>query len=761
MPTALDVRIEDQLNRYALRQHSDSVFNEDDFDDFYEKNRIGQERKADFILEELKANERFADLRPVFVSVGGGDGAELHRLMSKWEGAYGFLMERSKAGVKRAKENEKQFAGLLQVVEGRISPHTLQNICKQAADRIAAREADALVVSCHAIIHELYDRSDNFNPDELFASMFENQDIPIWFTYREPCTPEFWPAEIYLKADCSCPLLLRLATTIQSRHRALQQSPQPSYSSDARACRLARDLAMETIVKLVYLDDFQHDIEERSTAAKSSELEHALSVCIGREAQEDRRALITRCGAVTSTFQKGWLTCGILARADGRCLAMPESQSRVVAWRVPRSSAVSTHANGDDRFAWVEKHFSDVSYHALPQPICFTDDKSSSYILDATFAPDIYLRPPAKNDIRRQIHKVISLVKAQKGDTAAYTKDEEYITLLRSDDVNRLMDKDKNPLWGPAASPVDDIEPQAQAGSTDIASFRFLKDSGHLATAKLDEIKNVLLRNALGPEYGDGFRFNGPSLAVSSLHVEDDSAGKPYKIPLTVRWTDYYSYRTMAACSDAIRAMLPPSVAAPDNLKAYLDNKTRPFLFQDGIHLALGMSIILKTSDNFLFIRRRSHSAAERTLAGKLFVSAVEGIRDTDIVENTSPPKFRSIREIVDNRLEHEVFGSQHRHLLKQTGTCHLTGLFLFKPNMGMNLCCLVESACKLEDVMKASEQADHAHEFVRQRSICPEFTRTKVEQFFKGTISGPIANETWDEGGLLTVLLAARTLPK
>jgi hypothetical protein len=94
----------------------------------------------------------------------------------------------------------------------------------------------------------------------------------------------------------------------------------------------------------------------------------------------------------------------------------------------------------------------------------------------------------------------------------------------------------------------------------------------------------------------------------------------------------------------------------------------------------------VKTSDNFLFVRRRSGEAADAVDARKLYASAVGGLCEADIDYTVSPPKLNNLKSITDRVLKEEIF-SENKNLLEQTEYRHLTGVLLYKPNVGLNLC--------------------------------------------------------------------------
>ena len=377
----------------------------------------------------------------------------------------------------------------------------------------------------------------------------------------------------------------------------------------------------------------------------------------------------------------------------------------------------------------------------------FASEEAGAELLYGDVAPAIKLGPPAKQDLGAIIDTVISEVKTKKGDaiTPELLTHKHYEDILKGKRVN---------LWNEANEAVHDIEPRTEAGRLTV--FSSIQPS--LPDNKIGEIRNVLLQNTLKGKEGDGFKYNGTRLFVSAMRISQEFSNELLRtsIRLTVRLTDYFSYRTIAACSPIILGALGHSLIGRDNLRDYLHDDNGEF--QEFIHL-IGVVILVKTSDNFLFVRRRSGEAADTIDARKLYASAVGGLSEADIDYTASPPKLKNLKSIADRVLEEEIF-SENKELLKQTEYRHLTGVLLYRPNVGLNLCLLVQTKCSMKDVLAVAERAVHGWEFQAQKPHrYPEFSREDVERFCRETIGDGNANKEWDEGSLVAMLLATRVL--
>jgi hypothetical protein len=135
----------------------------------------------------------------------------------------------------------------------------LADAIREAEELITSGKADFLAVTCHAVLHELFDRGkEAFDPLAFFGTIFSTNHS-TWFTYREPGVPEKWPDHVLLKARCSAKSLLALAEAIRSRHPVINSlTPKPSVVGDH--VRLHKTLAMEVLAKLFYLQDLEHEI---------------------------------------------------------------------------------------------------------------------------------------------------------------------------------------------------------------------------------------------------------------------------------------------------------------------------------------------------------------------------------------------------------------------------------------------------------------------------------------------------------------------
>ncbi len=298
--------------------------------------------KAEAVLAGLQqAVEPLNKRPPVFLSIGGGDGEELCALLEKSDATLGVLIEKTKEFADTARENQSRLpkGKRIEVFEGdaqRKLPEAMEFVKLKIKDG----HGDFLAVSCHAVIHELYDRSEEeFDLAAFLGAIFRYDDFPVWFTSREPGAPKKWPDKVLLRADCSPESLLNLANVIGARHPDLGNlRPRAHILGDD--VRLHKLLAMELLAKLFYLEDLSHEINERSTAVDHEKFQSMLMLAIGETAVKDQRANATTVSAATVSFQKNWQQFRIEARGlndngETSRLTVAESQTRVLAWKIP------------------------------------------------------------------------------------------------------------------------------------------------------------------------------------------------------------------------------------------------------------------------------------------------------------------------------------------------------------------------------------------------------------------------------------------
>jgi hypothetical protein len=334
-PSPLDIDIQEALARLNSATPKGGSF---DIERYRQAFSQSAREKAKAVLDSLEGPQSpFDGMVPVFVSIGGADGEELDFLLNNSKGSVAVLVEALHPLAEAARKRALPEGKHIEVFEGDALSQ-LTSAVAFADDLILKSKADFKVITCHAVIHELYDRGEQaFDSLDFFASIFNNESIPTWFTYREPAVPPNWPEAVLVSADCHSKSLDQLSRAIIDRHPSFA-SLRPKPLVVGRKLRVHSKLAMELLAKLFYLEDLQHEIEERSTSIDHQALSNSLLLSIGEQAVDERRAVVQTSRGPSDSFTRFWqkLGIGVLALRDDKStepLTVPESHVRLIAWR--------------------------------------------------------------------------------------------------------------------------------------------------------------------------------------------------------------------------------------------------------------------------------------------------------------------------------------------------------------------------------------------------------------------------------------------
>src|SRR3989304_3530969 len=106
---------------------------------------------------------------------------------------------------------------------------------------------DSMLVTIHALLHELPHRGSKTTDIEALLAHFFDAELPGRIIIREPCAPRDLPATVYLHANCTPSQLASLADRVRRAHPHVfdEAPPVPMYDK----VRMSSRLAIETIVK--------------------------------------------------------------------------------------------------------------------------------------------------------------------------------------------------------------------------------------------------------------------------------------------------------------------------------------------------------------------------------------------------------------------------------------------------------------------------------------------------------------------------------
>lgn len=362
-PTQLDRRLTRAFTRLSSRISRSSARSKRGYSGAFDAKSA--DGKADEVLRLLHGRLSFnahaqavlSAGRPVFVSIGGGDGRELIHLLSKSSSEVGFLVEfdRLRANQARTGANRLPPGKKIEVIEGDAKIET-QTAMAAAFEAVHDGKGERVVVSCHAIIHELFDRGvDGFDPRVMFGQIFGDPSVPTLFTYREPGKPSEWPDTVIVSADCDPANLLKLARLICEYHPPFRKAfPQPTILGEG--VMMSGELAMELLVKLFYLRTLETELQERSTSVNHARMAHVLGMAIGQQARAEGAGQVFSLSGPTSSFRRYWERYHVQVSCEDELRNLliqpiPESQTRLVAWRVPRTSMEERNLEAEIKLA--------------------------------------------------------------------------------------------------------------------------------------------------------------------------------------------------------------------------------------------------------------------------------------------------------------------------------------------------------------------------------------------------------------------------
>lgn len=291
-------------------------------DEQFQKGAI---RKAKEVVEFLKSKANLDLQGIVFVSIGGADGTELVSLLKATGSRCGALLEYSDRSSRDAVHKAKEAGFEIEAFTGDL----MQKIDDALDWAIRQRDQDkakAIVITAHAVLHELEDRSTRFTLRRYFAKLGD-ADIIIG---REPVEPTEWDETVLLSGNFDAELFGDLARLIKLHIKTFQQ---PRFTLDRvneHTVELHRALALETLTKAFYSEDFLYELEECVTTLLPSKVVGDLTLCLDRSHSIGHERM-------TSVSMDGfWDNLGLTAMSqNGARLGKPLSHLRYWAGLCP------------------------------------------------------------------------------------------------------------------------------------------------------------------------------------------------------------------------------------------------------------------------------------------------------------------------------------------------------------------------------------------------------------------------------------------
>jgi tetratricopeptide (TPR) repeat protein len=238
--------------------------------------------KAEQVMS-LLSREQFSPSGSIFINIGGADGTELEHILLNTDAKYGYLLEYDDSLSETARTKAqalKKHGKIMQVFTGDAT-QKVDAILKPLESLRADGKVHAIVLTMHAVLHEFPNRGSGTRDLESFLHKFLWHDLLVLAIAREPCMPTELPPTVYISAGCRPDILAKLAKRIRDVHPDLRGS-QDVYPM-AEKVRMDSRLAVETIVKLFYLDSLAYEINEKVTSFTKQELVDAFRNVFGTD----------------------------------------------------------------------------------------------------------------------------------------------------------------------------------------------------------------------------------------------------------------------------------------------------------------------------------------------------------------------------------------------------------------------------------------------------------------------------------------------
>ena len=288
--------------------------------------RASAKRKAVEVVRRLESHVR--DCRELaIVSVGGADGTELFELCRLTNSRHGILVEYADRSMASARERAKAASVELVDFTGDVMDKLEEAVGTAIKLREAGRVTGVLVSAC-AVLHELFTRSHAFALHTYFSKLYQ-ADIIVG---REPIEPLDWPTRVLIQGSFDKASFSRLAELIRSKH--FKEDEYMVQRLGETSVELHRALALETLTKAFYSEDFLYELGECVSSISHDQLLDAMRVSLGETHSDPDCELLT-----SLSFSEYWERCRIrVVGTDAKELHKPKTHMWYFARRKVRQS---------------------------------------------------------------------------------------------------------------------------------------------------------------------------------------------------------------------------------------------------------------------------------------------------------------------------------------------------------------------------------------------------------------------------------------
>lgn len=300
----LDLKINDLVTKsseltklfeenYEKYKFIDSNLSDDVSKGYLAGSKESANRKGMKVVEIL--NHHNVDLSNYgFVSLGGGDGSELFTEIANSSSNFGILLEYDNASIKLFYENSQRFKLNNINRANEIEFHAIEsdlldkNKLNRIKELVQLQNLDGIVVSIHAVLHELFNRSKligdfqnsdgQFNLEKFFKLLYEWHDN-IWLFVREPGKPENWNDEVNVRLDDEfIERFKKILKDIDELHFSGTNKGNFEYHESQKLFTCNPDLAIEALTKLFYYEDYEYERGEKVTSISREKLVKAIEI---------------------------------------------------------------------------------------------------------------------------------------------------------------------------------------------------------------------------------------------------------------------------------------------------------------------------------------------------------------------------------------------------------------------------------------------------------------------------------------------------
>lgn len=291
--------------------------------DYHESFRKSGMQKGQRALKIIK--EKNIDLsKSVYFSIGGSTGEEIEHVLKNSKINHGLILEFDPSAVNeiiRLQDRLKEMNKKIIYIPG--DAYQQSEYCRRLIEKLYNDgEIENVICSVQAVFHELPFRSPNFNLRHFLSTVLGGWNRCILLC-REPCMPVDWPEKVEISiTDISGKILCALAKDI---NKSLVFN-EKEICEVGKYVQMSSPLAVETLFKIFYLKDYQHEIEEKVTVVDPNELILAIENQLGQGS-------VTKSYINSESFERYYREMGIKARnpKTGISLSLPNVFLEIIA----------------------------------------------------------------------------------------------------------------------------------------------------------------------------------------------------------------------------------------------------------------------------------------------------------------------------------------------------------------------------------------------------------------------------------------------